>query len=105
MVQSRSGHKIVFNDDHEQKKEKLEIQTKAGHRITLDDAAGAEKIEIKDKTGSNSIVIDSVKNSITIECGMTLKIKAQAIEIEAGATMKLKAGATLTIEGAMVMIN
>jgi hypothetical protein len=36
---------------------------------------------------------------------MTLKIKAQAIEIEAGATMKLKAGATLTIEGAMVMIN
>jgi uncharacterized protein involved in type VI secretion and phage assembly len=104
-IQSRSGHKIVFNDDNEQKKEKLEIQTKAGHRITLDDTAGAEKIEIKDKTGSNSIAIDSAKSSITIECGMTLKIKAQTIEIEAGAAMELKAGATLKINGATVMIN
>jgi uncharacterized protein involved in type VI secretion and phage assembly len=105
MIQSRSGHKIVFNDDAKKKKEKIEIQTKAGHRIVLDDSAGAEKIEITDKTGKNSIVIDSVKNEISIESGLTLKIKSQMIEIDAGQTLTIKAGAILTIQGAIVKIN
>jgi uncharacterized protein involved in type VI secretion and phage assembly len=104
-IQSRSGHKIIFNDNEEQKKESLEIQTKAGHRITLDDGSGSEKIEIVDKTGSNSIIFNSTQNSITIECGMALKIKAQTVEIEAGSTMALKAGATMTIQGTLVKIN
>ena len=81
------------------------IKSRSGHEIILDDTAGAEKIEIKDKTGSNSIVIDSLQNSIAIESKMQLKIKSQMIEIEAGSTMTLKAGATLTIQGAMVKIN
>lgn len=105
MIQSRSGHKIVFNDDGKKKQEKIEIKTKAGHHIVLDDSAGSEKIEIKDKTGKNSVVIDSVKNSISIESGLTLKIKSQTIEIEAGTMLTIKAGAILTIKGAMVKIN
>jgi uncharacterized protein involved in type VI secretion and phage assembly len=104
-ITSRSGHEIVFNDDGEQKKEKLEIHTKGGHKIILDDSAGQEKIDIVDKTESNKITIDSVQKSINIESAMQLKIKSQTIEIEAGATMSIKAGATLTIEGALVKIN
>jgi len=104
-ITSRSGHEIIFNDDADQKQEKLEIHTKAGHTIVLDDSAGAEKIEIKDKTGSNSILFDSVQNSISVESAMQLKIKSQMIEIEAGTTMTIKAGATLTLQGALVKIN
>ncbi|OPX86527.1 MAG: Phage-related baseplate assembly protein [Pelotomaculum sp. PtaB.Bin104] len=104
-IKSRSGHEILFDDNSDQKKEKLEIHTKAGHKIILDDAAGAEKIQIEDKTGSNKIIIDSAQNSIAMESGMKLSIKAQVIEIEAGGTMTLKSSGTMTIKGAMVQIN
>ena len=104
-IRSRSGHEILFNDDHGGGQEKLEIRTNAGHTVVLDDTSGQEKIEIRDKTESNFIEIDSVQNSITIESAASLKIKAQTVEIEAGATMTIKAGATLTIEGALVKIN
>ncbi len=73
--------------------------------VVLDDTSGQEKIEIRDKTDSNFIEIDSVQNSITIESAASLKIKGQTVEIEAGATMTIKAGATLTIEGALVKLN
>lgn len=104
-IRSRSGHEIVFNDDDTSKQEKIEIHTKGGHKILLDDSAGQEKIKIIDKTGSNKMTIDSVQNSINIESAMQLKIKAQVIEIEAGTTMTIKAGAVLNIQGALVKIN
>ncbi|MEW6181719.1 MAG: phage baseplate assembly protein V [Bacillota bacterium] len=104
-IKSRSGHEIIFADDAEGGKEKVEIHTAAGHKILLDDAKGGEKIELVDKTGSNSIKIDSVQNTIAVESAMNLKIKAQMVEIESGGMMTIKAGATLTIKGALVQIN
>jgi len=104
-IKSRSGHEIIFNDDNNAMQEKIEIRTKAGHKIVLDDSSGQEKIEIIDKTGSNKILIDSVQNSINFECGMQCKIKANIIEISADSMMTIKAGATLTIQGALVKIN
>ncbi len=104
-ITSRSGHEIIFGDDSENKKEKLEIHTKAGHVILLDDSSGSEKVEIKDKSGSNSIVIDSSQNAMTIQCGGQLKIKSNMIEIASDTTMKINAGATLEIKGTLVQIN
>lgn len=104
-IKSRSGHEITFTDDDAQQQEKLAIQTNAGHKIILDDTSGQEKIEIQDKTGGNSIVIDSAQNSITLESAVTLKLKAQTIEIESGTNMTIKANAMLTIQGSMVKIN
>ena len=95
MIKSRSGHKIILND--ERGSEKVEICTSSGHQITLDDSTGCEKIEIRDKTGSNSILIDSAQNSISISSQMKITIQAQMIEI--------KAGATLTLQGGLVKIN
>jgi uncharacterized protein involved in type VI secretion and phage assembly len=103
VITSRSGHEFVFDDNDQQGK--VVIHTKKNHIITLDDAAGGEKISIVDKSGSNSVVIDSNQNSIAIKSGMKLTIESQVIEIKAGATMKIEAGATLTIKGAVVMIN
>jgi uncharacterized protein involved in type VI secretion and phage assembly len=104
-IKSRSGHEIIFDDNDEQKKEKIEIHTNAGHTILLDDSAGAEKIEIKDKTGNNKITIDSVQNSINIESAMQLKIKAKVVEIEGTTSLTLKSNAALTIQGLPVKIN
>jgi len=104
-IRSRSGHEIIFDDNDTARKEKIEIHTKAGHKIILNDSSGQEKIEIEDKTGNNFIKMDSVQNSISIESTMKLNIKSQVVEIEAGGMMTLKAGATLTIQGALVKIN
>jgi uncharacterized protein involved in type VI secretion and phage assembly len=104
-IKSRSGHEIIFNDDAAAQNEKVEIHTKAGHKIVLDDSAGAERIEIVDKTGSNSISIDSVQNSVTISSSLQLKIKASIIEIEADSMLTIKAGAILTLQGSLVKIN
>jgi uncharacterized protein involved in type VI secretion and phage assembly len=105
VIKSRSGHELIFNDNGTEQKEQVEIHTKAGHRILLDDSAGQEKIVIKDKSGMNSITVDSVQNSIAIASQQKLSLKAQIVEIEAGAMMTVKAGATLTIQGALVKIN
>jgi uncharacterized protein involved in type VI secretion and phage assembly len=104
-IKSRSGHEIIFDDNHEQNSEKITIHTNAGHTILLDDSAGAEKIEIKDKTDNNKIIIDSVQNSINIESVMQLKIKANMVEIEGTTSLTLKSNAALTIQGLPVKIN
>ena len=104
-IRSRSGHEIIFNDDHAAGKEKVEIRTKAGHKIILDDSSGQESIEIEDKTGENSVKLDSVQNALSIESKMRLNIKSEFVEIEAKKMMKLKAGGVLIIEGAPVKIN
>ncbi len=104
-IKSRSGHEIIFNDNDSEKKEQIEIHTKAGHRIILDDSAGGEKIEIKDKTGNNTIKIDSIQNAISIASEMKLSIKSKMIEIESDGMMTVKAGGVLTLKGAIVKIN
>lgn len=102
-IKSRSGHELTFDDTPQQ--EKVEIKTQGGHMLVLDDTSGQEKIEITDKTGSNRIVIDSVKNSITMECAMQLTIKAGMLEIEGTSSLSLKSNAILTIQGMPVKIN
>lgn len=105
LLRSRSGHEIRFDDNQDEKKEMIEIRTKSGHKIQLNDASGQEKIEIVDKTGNNSIVIDSAGNAITISSQSKLRINAKTIELEASGSMTIKSGTMLTIEGAMVKIN
>lgn len=102
-IRSRSGHQITLFDKSGQ--ESLEIKTKGGHTILLDDKTGSARVEIKDGSGSNKIVIETAQNSLTIESGLSLKIKSQSIDIEAGASMNIKASGTLTIQGALVRIN
>lgn len=81
------------------------IKSRSGHEITLDDTQGAEKIEIRDKSGSNVVTIDSAKGEISLVSQTKLILKSQQIEIEAGATLKLSASGQLAIKGATVAIN
>jgi len=104
-IRSRSGHEILFDDNAEAKQEKVIIKTNGGHVITLDDSSGQEKVEIKDRTGNNTITMDSTQNAIAIASAMKLSLKSQIIEIEAQGMMTIKANATLTLQGGLVKIN
>lgn len=98
------------------------IKSRSGHIIKLNDEDGKETIEIIDKSGKNSIVIDTAKNTLTITTDKdiafsaaqgAIKLEAQKIElkssadtkIEAGAGMDVKASAALNVKGATVNIN
>lgn len=124
LLQSRSGHQLTFND--ESGKEKIEIKTKAGQLINLDDT-GSGKIDLK--SGPNHITIDQAANSITIntaskiiiktaggsleidessvklQSNLQMNIKAQMLNIEAGASLSIKSDGIVEIKGAMVKIN
>ena len=98
------------------------IKSRSGHLIRLDDSVGAEKIEIIDKSGENSVTIDTLSNSISIKSAQDvvieapqgkISLRAKNVELkstadtnlEAQTTVNLKAGATMTIKGQRVNIN
>jgi uncharacterized protein involved in type VI secretion and phage assembly len=86
------------------KKDPKLLQTRGGHKILLDDSEGAEKIEIVDSGGKNRIVMDTKRNSITIETGGKLHLRASEIEIEAQGPLNLK-GFTISLKGTPINLN
>jgi uncharacterized protein involved in type VI secretion and phage assembly len=98
------------------------IKSRSGHAIRLNDEDGKETVEIVDKTGKNSILVDTAKNTITIasEKDITLRaasgtitLEAQKVavkssadtKVESGAGMDLNASGTMNVKGATVNIN
>ena len=97
------------------------IKSRSGHVIVLDDTSGDEKIEITDSSGSNTIIISTADDTITITAGSDITIESggkltllgngieitsQAeVTVEASADMDLKAGGQLNIKGSVVNIN
>jgi uncharacterized protein involved in type VI secretion and phage assembly len=99
------------------------LKSRAGHIIRLDDTNGSEKIEIVDKTGQNSITIDSAANTITVHADGDLVLKSangkvvltgQAVEISSTAQdvtvnssgdLGLVGQGQSTLKGATVNIN
>lgn len=102
MIKTRCGHKVTFSE--KQGKESIKIESQGGRVILLDDSAGSGQIVIDDGSG-NKFTLQTAQNSLTIETGLSLKLKSQTIDIEAGASMSLKASGTLTLQGALVKIN
>jgi type VI secretion system secreted protein VgrG len=80
------------------------IQTRSGHRIELNDAAGGESITITDKH-KNSIVIDTVENSMDIRALNTITISAMHINLIAGSTVNVNAVASYNLNTMNCMSN
>ena len=88
------------------KVQKRIIHSRSGHVITLDDSDGSEKITIVDKTGKNSIEIDSSSNALTIktdgpinmETKDDVTIKGNNINLEAKADAVMKANSNVNLE-------
>ena len=98
------------------------IKSRSGHIIKLNDEDGKETIEILDKSGKNTLIIDTAKNTITITSDKditlsatkgTIKLDAEKIELKSSADSKLEAGgkmdvtasAAMKLKGATVDIN
>jgi hypothetical protein len=96
------------------------IYTRTGHQIILSDKDGVGKIKIIDRTGKNTMIIDSkentisitadkdynltVKGNITMKADGDFKLEAQNVSIDAKMSCKIKAGgggAEITSSGMM----
>ena len=96
IFKTRQGHTVTFDDTQGQ--EKITIQSKSGHQIVLDD--GSESITIKDKTGSNSMVINSSSNSMAIKVGGDFTVEATGkINMKSTGAMNLEATGDATLKG------
>jgi len=85
------------------------FRSRSGHQLIFDDTAGKEKIEVIDKSNNNSIVINSVENTITIKANakitiqaggqiLTLDNQSQSIQLQGG-------GRNMTIRGGQFQIT
>ena len=98
------------------------IKSRSGHSVRFDDTDGAEKIEIIDKSGENSVMLDTKSNTISIKSAQdvvieaprgkislrakTVEVKSTAeTKVEAQTSIDLKANATMTMKGQRVNIN
>lgn len=83
------------------------IKSRSGHKVILNDENGKETIEIIDKSEKNKIVIDTAKNTITIQTDKDIELKApqgkisldaQELELKSSANTKIQAGANMEIK-------
>lgn len=117
---SRSGNVIQFQDDADNKVERIILQTKVqtgdaakgpldrdGHMIVIDHSDGAEQIYVSDREQKNYILIDMTNKKITIESkegdidilakkGKVL-IDCKELETKSEKTTKFKSGKAFSI--------
>ncbi len=81
------------------------LRSRSGHVIRLVDTDGAERIEITDRTGDNTVTIDSASNAITIGAtDVTIKAANGKLRLE-GASIEIEASGPAKLKGATVDIN
>lgn len=83
------------------------LKSRSGHVISLSDEDGKEKIEITDKSGKNSLTVDTKENTITIKSDKDIvisapngkvKIEATDIEMKMSASAKIEASSDIEIK-------
>lgn len=117
-----NGKDLPPESNSDGKNDRRSLTSRSGHVIRLTDTSGAEKIEIVDKSGKNSVVLDTKTNTITINAETDVVVAAKGklvlsgdkgveisskagVKVEAGSTLDLKAQTTLTVKGQLVNIN
>jgi uncharacterized protein involved in type VI secretion and phage assembly len=100
------------------------LTSRSGHVIRLSDKSGEERIEILDKSGKNSVVVDTKSNTVTVtgetdvvvraakgkltlsgEQGVEISSAKGGVKVSAKADIEVKAGPKLVLKGATVDIN
>jgi phage protein D len=106
---SRKGHWIAIYDDAGN--DKIEIVTRGGHRLTLDDKN--RQITIVSK-GGQKITLDDQGRRISVESTGDVEVKAQKnitvqasanLSLQANGNMDLKANGMVTVRGATIQLN
>jgi uncharacterized protein involved in type VI secretion and phage assembly len=110
------------NDDG--KNDRRSFTSRSGHVIRLTDTKGEERIEILDKSGKNSVVVDTKTNTVTVSADTDVVVRATKgkltlagdggveisagkgdVKVSAGKGIDVKANAKLVLKGAAVDIN
>ena len=99
------------------------LRSRSGHVVRLDDRAGKEKIEIIDKSGKSSIVIDTKEGAITLTCQGDLTLESKggnvvlkaakgvdvtskgSVQMEAGADVNVRAKGNVKVKGTTIDLN
>lgn len=105
------------------------FQSRSGHRITFDDTPGAERVEMIMHNEEIRVIFDSTEKTLSIYCGKNLIVEAKetikvdcldwiveaseslnfnagsSFEIANGADLIVEGGSQLTIKGGTVMLN
>ena len=96
---SRTGHHITVYDNADNR---IEIVTKAGHRLVLDDSSNTVTLKTD---GGLVLTLSDNDGKITLE-GNEISIKASGnLKVESGANMDLQAGGQVNIQGALINLN
>jgi uncharacterized protein involved in type VI secretion and phage assembly len=94
--------------------DKRVIVSRSGLRVLLDDAAGAERIELADKEGQLSIVVDVANKKVTVTSGGDVEISAaqgtvaisgQTVKLSSTGATEIKATGTLDLGGQSVNVK
>lgn len=90
----------------ENKKDEKMIQTRAGHKVILDDTEGSEKIVIVDKDGKGKIVIDTTADTITVSSKSgKINLEANEINLKSKADTNIEASGNVNIKGSTINLN
>lgn len=92
------------------------FQSRSGHRVTFDDSAGAERIELVTHNEEIRVVWDAANRALSVYCGGDIQIEARdhvaikaevfsvtaqdSVNIEAGQAIVVNAGEVLGVLGA-----
>jgi uncharacterized protein involved in type VI secretion and phage assembly len=97
------GHSLEFDDA----KQSVTITTSTKQTVTID----PKTIELKNSTGTLTIKMDNTTETITIDAGLKIGLKAKQITLDAtrlelkGTDVSIKSSGPCTIKGAVVKIN
>jgi uncharacterized protein involved in type VI secretion and phage assembly len=81
------------------------IVSRSGHRITLDDTKGSERIQITDHAGKQEVVLDGSSITVHADAGQVTVKASGDVTVSAGGNLNLTATGTVKITGAQVTIN
>jgi uncharacterized protein involved in type VI secretion and phage assembly len=81
------------------------VVSRSGHRITLDDTKGSERIEITDHAGKQAVVLDGSSITVRADAGQVTISASGDVTISADGDLTLKATGTVAITGSQVTIN
>lgn len=103
IVKTKAGHELIFDDTDG--KERIDVKTKAGLTISLEDEKGV--ITVKDKDGKNLVKIDSQNGAITIDSEKKINISAGSSKIilESNGNISMSADSTIKLKAAKISIN
>lgn len=103
-IESRSGHRITFDDAAEGS---FRIETAGGHEIVLDDADGDERLRVADDSGDNHVTLDSASGRVAIEAAETLSLSAPTVDIEGSKEVSVsgKGGLDLRSETKLALLS